>query len=452
MYTRIIGIDLAVTARHQAVVLDPATGKFLSRPWKFRATPQALARLLRRARQGLSEPGHLVAVLEATGMAWYPVGVYLYDRGVTVYRVNGRKTRALRQVYAHHASSDRIDARVLAHLYQVAAQKLVPWVPPTGDQLALQRACRAFGRWRQRKIALQNRLESYDQWAWGGLQQLIPAAARDWMRTHWYDPWIVQDADVATLTTAWQAASPDQPADTAWITRWVQRAQELTTLYSSPERVGYPALQASIHRALQLLQQCREAQAELRTIIQPLYRRLYPERWLETIYGLGADSAAIYHAFIQDIARFPTAAQFCSWTGMVPCSKQSGHAEARGLRLTQAGPNLIKATLYLNADVARQWDVQFAALYYRQMVDYGKHHTQAVCACARHLASRIYAVLKQQRPYELRDLAGKPIAVPTSRHLCRTKYRVPEKIRRQRRVRERRRAANQRTERRFQAQ
>ncbi|MGC9397497.1 MAG: IS110 family transposase [Anaerolineae bacterium] len=452
MYTRIIGIDLAVTARHQAVVLDPATGKFLSRPWKFRTTPQALDRLLRRARRGLAEPVHLVAVLEATGMAWYPVGAYLHDHGVTVYRVNGRKTRALRQVYAHHAGSDRIDARVLAHLYQVAAQKLVPWVPPTGDQLALQRACRAFGRWRQRKTALQNRLESYDQWAWGALAPWMPATARAWMRTHWYDPWAVQDAGVGALTTAWQTASPEQPADVAWIPRWVKRAQELTTLYGTPERVGYPALQASIQRALRLLQQCREVQAELRALIQPLYGRLYPARWLETLYGIGADSAAIYQAFIQDIQRFPTVAQFRSWTGMVPFSKQSGYAEAQGLRLTQAGPNLIKATLYLNADVARQWDVQFAALYYRQMVDYGKHHTAAVCACASHLASRIYAVLKQQRPYELRALNGQPISVAASRQLCRTKYRVPEKIRRQRRVRERRQAANQRTERRFQPQ
>lgn len=303
MQTRIIGIDLGVTAHHQAVVLDPATGEFVGRPWKFRATPQALDRLLHRARRGLSEEVRLVAMLEATGMAWYPVGVYLHDRGVTVYRVNGRQTRDLRQVYARYAGSDRIDARVLTHLYQVAARTLVPWVPPTGDQLALQRACRECYRWRQQEVALRNRLTSYDHWAWGGLEHLIPAAARDWMRTQWYDPWRVQEAGVAALTAAWQAAAPESPAEVTWIPAWVQRAQDLTTLYGSPERVGYAALQATIQRASQLRQQSCTAQADLQALIQPLYRRLYPERWLETIYGIGADSAAIYMAFINPNGR-----------------------------------------------------------------------------------------------------------------------------------------------------
>jgi len=143
MNTRIIGIDLGVTAQHQAAVLDPASGEFVSRPWKFRSQPAALDRLIARAKQGLIGPVRLIAVLEATGMAWYPIGVYLYDHGVIVYRVNGQQTRALRQVYARYAGSDRIDCRVLAHLHQVVAENLIPWQPPTGDQLEIGRAsCR----------------------------------------------------------------------------------------------------------------------------------------------------------------------------------------------------------------------------------------------------------------------------------------------------------------------
>ena len=81
-------------------------------------------------------------------------------------------------------------------------------------------------------------------------------------------------------------------------------------------------------------------------------------------------------------------------------------AEAKGLRITQAGPNLIKATLYLNAEVARQWDVQMAAIYHKQMVEYGKHHNQAVCACASHLASRILRHLETATPLPVTRLGG----------------------------------------------
>lgn len=83
------------------------------------------------------------------------------------------------------------------------------------------------------------------------------------------------------------------------------------------------------------------------------------------------------------------------------------------------------------------------------MVAYGKHHTQAVNACASHLASRMYALLKQQRPYELRDLAGQPINPGRSRELCRTTHRLPEEVRRRNNDRARKVKRDERSERRF---
>jgi len=391
---RIIGIDLAVTAAHKAMILDPVSNQFIGKQFSFRAKPAELERLLARAKKGVKEPLEIVAVMEATGMAWYPVGVYLQQRGVKVYRVNGRQTKDLRKVYWKHAGSDRIDSRVLAHLYQVASDRLTRWQPPCGETLALQRACREFVRWREQNVAIQNRLKSYDHWAWGGLTKLIPAQGQEWMRRNWYNPWRVQQAGVKQLQEAWTAANPDKAVETDWIVKWVARAEEMTCLFGSEEMVGYDALQRTIGRNLDLQAQGQAAQSRLsKEEIQPRYQSLFPEHRLETITGIGPDSAAIYMAFIQSIERFPTIAQFRKWTGMVPGSHQSGQFESKNLSLTQAGPNLVKATLYINAQVARQWDAQLAAIYHTQMVSYGKHYTQAVCACASHLASRIYAVL-----------------------------------------------------------
>jgi len=83
------------------------------------------------------------------------------------------------------------------------------------------------------------------------------------------------------------------------------------------------------------------------------------------------------------------------------------------------------------------------------MVAYGKHHTQAVCACATHLANRIYAILKEQRPYQLRDLDGNPISPQKSRALCQ-QYRVPDEVRKRNNKRFRRHRAEKRTEERYQ--
>lgn len=449
MNTRIIGIDLGVTASHQAAILDLATHTFVSHPHKFSPTVKQMDKLIQRAKQEASEDTELIAVLEATGMAWYPVGVYLHDHGVKVYRVNGRATRDLRKVFALHAASDRIDCRVLAQLYGVSLVVQPAFEPPSGDQLALQRACREFVRLREADVAAQNRLASYDPWAWRGLSRLIPANALPWMREHWYDPWRVCAAGETALCEAWAAASRP-PADVSWIPAWVRRAQEMTQLYGSVSRVNYSELQLSIRRELHFRQYTQDLRADLREHhIQPLYRKLYPDRWLESLVGVGPDSAAIYMAFIQDINRFPTVAQFRSWCGIVPTSHQSGTGESKGNHLTHAGPNLVKATLFLNADIARRYDVQFAVLYYRQMVDYGKHHFQAVCACASHLANRIYALLKEQRPYELRDLHNRPISPQVSRQLCLEKYHVSEDVRKRTRTRPRKERINLRSEQRF---
>jgi transposase len=453
MQTRIIGIDLAVTASHQAIVLDLARNEYLGKPRSFRTRPRELTRIWQWAQQDAHEPVEVVAICEATGMAWYPVCVYLHRLGAQVFRIHGGKTRDMRQVLQRHAGSDRIDCRALAKLYTVAKERLIPWGLVTGDQLALQRACREACGWREDAVARQNRIVAYDQWAWGGLNRLIPAQAQDWMRQNWYDPWAVQKAGRDALCRAWQAASPQQPATVDWIPGWVARAEEMAELYGSPDLVGYTDLQARMQREVTLRTQAQEAQDELsRTLIRPLYRRLYPDCLLESIKGIGTDSAAIYMAFIQDIARFPSLERFRSWCGMIPGSHQSGGSEAKHMPLTQAGPDPVKATLYLNADVARQWDVQIAALYYRQMVQFGKHHTQAVCACASHLANRIYAVLTRQEPYQLRDLDQQPISVKESRRLCLAHYHVPEEVRQRTRVRARKERAQQRVEQRFQKQ
>ena len=450
MKTRIIGIDLGVTAKHKAVVLDQASNEFVSPILSFQPYPAEVERILKAARAGSSGDVALVAVLEATGMAWYAVGVYLQRQGVTVYRINGQKTKQLRQVYWQHTGSDRIDARVLARLYQLEPERLVHWQPANGDQLALQRACREYDRWRRLDVAIQNRIQAYDQWAWNGLQRLIPATALPWMRQHWYDPWQVSQAGLDHLQAAWQHAAPQEPADTDWIAPWLSRAQQMTALYGTPEMVGYTYLQATIARQLTLQAEALEQRARLRQeLIEPLYCRLHPDRHLESIPGIALASAATYIAFIQAIDRFDTVAQFRKWCGIIPASHQSGEGEAKGLSLTKAGPNLIKATLYLNAHVSRLRDVQLAAIYYDQMVNHGQHHHHAICACASHLASRIFTVLKEHRPYQLRNLDGQPIDKATSRHLCLTHFRVPDEVRQRNNKKQRRQQKELHAEKRY---
>ncbi len=431
METRIIGIDLSVKAAHRAVVLDQRSNSFVSGLFGFQNYPAGLERVLTEARAGASKDVQLKAVLEATGMAWYPVSVYLEDHGVAVYRVNGRQTADLRKVYNRYAKADRVDAHVLARLPMVAPDSLHRVWVPTGQQQALQRACREVEQLNQLASASKNRIDAIDDWAWLGwpLRSTHGPTSR-WLRERWYNPWRVCSAGADAVTAAWRETHPDREADLDWLPALLRRAEQVVNLYGDPQQVDYDRLQDYVTRQQHRWQRFAEKRHRLRLEdVRPLYRNLSPNRYLESLQGVGQDSAAVYVAFTGDVRRFPSAREYRGWSGLVPYSSQSGLAESRGLNLTQAGPDLIKATAFRNAEVARQWDPQIAAVYHRQMMDYGKHHLQAVCACATHLLNRIYAVLRDQRPYEIRDANGNPVSKKRARQICLAKYRVPDEVR-----------------------
>jgi len=70
---RTIGIDLSARGEHKAVVVDEA-GHFVSAVFRFSTTPASLKRLLDIAQE--NNPDQQVqAVMEPTGMAWFPVAV-----------------------------------------------------------------------------------------------------------------------------------------------------------------------------------------------------------------------------------------------------------------------------------------------------------------------------------------------------------------------------------------
>lgn len=93
----------------------------------------------------------------------------------------------------------------------------------------------------------------------------------------------------------------------------------------------------------------------------------------------------------------------------------------------------MRMALYQAGDVGRRWDPQLAVVYYREMINHGKNHKQAMGAVMSHLGARGLTVLKEGRPYELRNAEGNLISKDDARRLVLSKYHVSEDIRRERR-------------------
>ena len=449
---RTIGLDLAVQAAHKAVVLDEA-GHFCTSILTVHTQPSELDHLLARAREGAPST-EVQLVMEPTGMAWFPVAVYYARQAVPIYLVNSQEVADLRRYYQRHAKSDRIDARVLARLPLVNPDKLHRLVLPTATALACQRACKQLDRLATQITAIKNRLQALDRFAWPGLEEQVFAdpfaPATRFFREHWYDPQQVVQAGANTIRQQWEVSGLDGDDGGAWVEPLLTLAQQVLTLYGTDGQfLDFEQLQAEVQRDQAWLVWLEQQHHTLRLrTVRPLYRAVHPSRNLETLKGVGQDSAAVYASFIGDPHRFGSTRLFRGWTGMVPESEQSAESEAKGLHISQAGPDLIKKYAYLDAEIARRYDPQIAAIYYDQMMRKGKHHKQAVCACATHVLDRVLAVLRADKPYEVRDTDGTALSGQQARELIVERYTVPQEVRRRTNKRNRRQQADQRAERR----
>jgi transposase len=433
---RTLGIDLAITGTHKAVVVDER-GNAIGSVIRFRTDPAELDALLRRAREGADEDEPLRAVMEPTGLAWLPVASYFIQRGVTVYLVNTQEVSDLRKFYSKHAGSDRISARVLARMPWVNPETLHPLRLADADHLSGQRWCKQQEELARLMTAIKNRVQAWERAFWPGLEEVVGDLFAPWVRRWreaWYDPWQLQSLETGQLAAFLAQAGAD-PEKAEGLAAGLQTvARQAVALFGTPQGgpspyVDYAALQDQVLRELYLLA-CYEAEHRaVRRQVRELYCQVHPDRHLETLYGVGEKGAAVYVFFIGQIERFTSLKKFRGWSGLVPKSSQSGSGEKKGLRITHAGPDLIKKYAYIDAEVARQWDPQMAAIYYDQMVHKGKHHTQAVCCCATHLMDRVRAVLRDGRPYELRDVDGTPVTWQEARAIIAERYQVPEEVR-----------------------
>lgn len=446
---RTIGIDLSVKSEHKAVIVDER-GRYVSPVLKGSTEPASLDRLLLEAQRNNGD-GQLQAVMEPTGMAWFPVAVFLIRQGVVVYLVNSQQVADLRRYFKKHAKSDRVDCRVLAKLPLVSEEKLHRLEPASAVGLACQRGCKELDRLVKLRTAIQNRLIAVDRFAWPGLESAVfpkPfSPARCWFREHWYHPGRVLQAGAEQIRQEWVQSGQDPQDLGQWADYLVRLAKQVLGLYGCEgQYLDYDWLQAEVSREQALLTFVVDQHHHLQKTVHRLYRQIHPSRNLETIPGVGKDGAAVFTSLIGNPQRFDSLRQHRGWSGMVPYSKQSSSSQVEGLKLTQAGPRLVRKFGYLDSEVARLHDPQIAALYYDQMVNKGKHHCQAVCACATHLLDRILVILREDRPYQLRDVDGTPVSKQQAQAIIAQRYTVPEAVRQRNNKRRRREQTEQRAE------
>jgi transposase len=434
-----VGIDLH-QGKHRIRCLDDRAQPCDS--FSFQTTPEGLAILEERIFRDGANP---TIVLEPAGLPWLMVAVYLRSRHpeCRLVKAKTQKVAALRRYLRGPVKSDRLDALTLAKMPFIDPEKLDAIYLPPAEIHALQRLTRQRKRIESdisgRKIRISAIVDGYLP----GIRQTFDEAwsspFRAFLRS-WINPFAVMRDGEDTLHTYLSKTSRGKwtKAQTREVFLACQSVATVCKLSESAGTVNeefFTDLQDEIARELRMLEIDEVESDTLAGRITEIYRKLHPSDNLCTIPGVGEHTAPIFVAAVGDPIRFRNQSAFANWEGVVPGAKQSADVQAKGLRMTKAGPSIMRMALYQAGDIGRRWDPQLASVYHREMVYHGKNHRQAMGAVMSHLGARVLRVLKEDKAYELRDIEGHLISKNEARRLILSKYHVPEVIRRERRRR-----------------
>jgi transposase len=159
-----------------------------------------------------------------------------------------------------------------------------------------------------------------------------------------------------------------------------------------------------------LTSEAQEVLQDIQQAIQAARKQLYKDLAvsaqgdvfcvLQTIPGIGPYVAASLVGEIQTMERFKTSKALTAFAGLDPKIKQSGHTLNSTGRLTKRGSSYLRRSLFIAANVARQHDPQFKALYEKKRGE-GKPFTVATCVVARKLLKVVRSVWLSGRDYEM---------------------------------------------------
>jgi transposase len=436
-----VGIDLASGGEHKVRCLDegaqPCDG------FTFVSSSQGLGKLEERI---FEEGANPIIVFEPTGLAWLQVAIYLRARhpDCRLVRVQARKVAALRKYLRRSSKSDKIDALTLAKMPFIDAEQLETVYLPPAKIYAMQRLARQRKRLESTIGAHKTRIGSIIDGYLPGLRQAFSdpwsAHARAFFCSR-LNPMAVVRASERALHVFLSKERRHGKADTSESHGVYLACKDAATVYDLARSAGtvnddfFDDLQDEISREFRIVAMLEAESDAIAERLKQLYLELHPSDNLRSIPGVGEHTAPIFLATVGDPARFRSQAAFANYTGVVPAAKQSSESEAKGLRMTKAGPATLKWALFQSSQIGRRCDPQLANVYYRAMVHHGKNHRQAMGAVMSHMGARVLSVLRENRPYELRDVAGNPISKEDAYKLILSAYQVPEAIKCDRRRR-----------------
>jgi transposase len=201
--------------------------------------------------------------------------------------------------------------------------------------------------------------------------------------------------------SAWQPPAPEVRE----LQALVRRIDDLVEMAAREKgRLASPALSKSARRSITRTVTFLEKEAaKLRAAADELIASspaLSADReLLESIPGVGRQTAATMLAELPAVDRLPSAESAAAYCGLSPREFTSGTSVKRRTRLSKTGNARLRKALFLPTQTAVRFNPLLRGFFAR-LVGAGKPKMQAVGACMRKLVMICYGVLKNRTPFD----------------------------------------------------
>lgn len=394
-----LGID--VSKGSADFILVDADKGILEKGFLLDDCPQG-RKMLCRLIQGWLDGGitHLYCAMESTGgyeNNWYGMlcglGASYQNTGKTlrVARVNPRAVKACTKALMLRTQNDQTSALAIAS-YQIGFSEKIRYSPGQGQSedpiwLAARGQAGLIRMLLKQKTQLSNQLEKLLYSRFGEVmiycRNGIPG-------------WLVRLLQRYPSRQSLQRAGTKKVASIKGIS--LARAQSLLGKLDASQPATPPitshTIQATARQILYLQEQIQAQQAYLSQQFAE-----HPDVLLiESVKGIGLDSAVRILVEIEDISRFDTSNAFCSFFGVPPSWRESGDGHWK-VGMSKQGRPQVRGILYMCSLTGIRWNPDLKKLYHRFRKK-GMNHYQAMGVVMHKLLRIIYGVLKNQTPYD----------------------------------------------------
>lgn len=388
-----IGVDIAKKA-HEVCFLDQNGQVLDGNSFKIPNTLSGVDKLQKMLdKYGLTSKNAQVG-MEATGHYWLVLYSWLFEKGFDIKVINPIVTDALRNMRVRKVKNDRIDAEIVAKAIMFGEYQETAIAD--GDTLALRQLCR-FRLWQVHSESdLKRKIIAL-------LDQVFPEYTNLFSDIFG----ITSKELLLQYTTPEEMASLSARKLTLLLSKsskghfGQEKAMEIRAVAQSSMgiRIATDAFAFQIRQMVEQLEFIEEQTALLDQQIEAYMEKL--DSPVTSIPGIGPVYGAVILSELGNIHRFPSAKQIVSFAGLDAQIKESGEFTGTQTHISKRGSPYLRRAIWGAAFVASWSDPQLKD-YYEHLRARGKPHRVAVGAVARKLCYIIFAILSENRPYEVR--------------------------------------------------